>query len=151
MKAIVASIAVPLLVTIVAASAAPAQQLPARATPVSRISGTPSSATIKLDFLRQQADALEIDIRVALRCIETAQMRLRDVEGEINRVASTDIINCGRRLSELQRQLAKLERASARLGEEAAAEAEILLSLKKQKEMLQSVSESMGAGSGGSP
>ncbi len=149
MKTIVTSIVVNILVAIVAVSSTQAQQSLGRATPVSRVSATPSGITIKQEFLAKKVAAIQADIRVAQRCVQNATINLRDVEGEINRVKSTDIINCGRRLIQLQRELAKLGIASSRFAQEAAAEAEIMASIEKQKQMLQSVSELLRGGSGG--
>jgi len=142
MKVIITGIAAHILVVVLALSSAVAQQTTS-ATPVVRTPSTPSGLTIKQDFLAQQVAAIEDEIRVAERCVRTAGLSIRDVEGEINRVSSTDIINCGARLVRLQRALARLGVASEKAAEDAANEAEILAGLLKQKEMLQSISDSM--------
>jgi len=150
MKGIVAGIGVHLLMIIVAFSCAFAQQsattsIPvspsASATPVTSPSAAPSPFTIRQNFLRQQASTIQIDIRAAQRCIQIAQQTLVDVEGNINRVAQTDLVNCGRRLAQLAEALTKLDRTSAKLAQDAAAQAQIAAGLLKQQQALQSVSK----------
>jgi hypothetical protein len=142
MKAFVTSMAA-ILITILAVSSPLAQQLSASATPVTTPSTAPSPFTIRQHFLSQQAATIQIDIRAAQRCVQNATQTFFDVVGNINRVAQTDLVNCGRRLAQLQEALTKLGRTSAKLAEDAAAEAEIIAGLLKQQQMLQAVSEQL--------
>jgi hypothetical protein len=71
--------------------------------------------------LRQAA--LERELRVIIRCLKNARENLRDVQGEINRAASIDLRNCGLRLKQLERKMAKLGKAAERLAQEAREEA----------------------------
>lgn len=60
-------------------------------------------------------------MRAALRCIANARRNLRDLRGNINRVAQTDLINCGRKVIQLQRLLERMGRTAGRLAVEAEA------------------------------
>jgi hypothetical protein len=138
------------VLSLVGALAAPgsvAQQASsASATPVTQSSGRPSTIAIKEDFLRQRQAILERDIEEARRCIESASnpQTLRDPEGNINRVPQTDLVNCTRRLVQLQRQLDSLAREAKQLAQDAQAQATAIqrkLQQTKTRQILQGGSD----------
>ena len=96
----------------------------ASATPVNISTGTPSSFTIKQQILEQQEAAIRRELVQLNLCISTASLDvvLTDPTGQINRVPQTDIINCGRALSALQRRLQRLSRAAEQLSRDAQAQ-----------------------------
>lgn len=89
-------------------------------------SQTPGTATIFQNFLTIESAALQRELRVVYRCINQAQQNLRDIQGNINMVAQTDLLNCRRRLQQLLRDEANLRRISARRAAEAEAAAQLL-------------------------
>jgi hypothetical protein len=93
----------------------------ASASAVTNSSGKPSTFAIKRDFLAMQIAAIQRDIREAERCITNATnpVTLRDPEGNINRVPQTDALDCGRRLKQLVRQLAGIQRKADTLAQDA--------------------------------
>jgi hypothetical protein len=101
------------------------QQSAARATPVASTSGRPSTFQIESNILEQQAARLQSQITIAQRCIAEASQPivLRDPQGNVNIVPQTDVVNCTRRLVELQRQLVQLQRKSEQLSRDAQAAA----------------------------
>lgn len=93
----------------------------ATASQASASSGTPSTLQVRQQVLSQQVAAINSELREVRRCIRTASMSvvLRDPQGNINRVPQTDLVNCGRRLKTLVRQLASIQRKSAQLSQDA--------------------------------
>lgn len=85
-----------------------------------RVNASVGTGQILQNFLTIQRSALQRELRVLNRCIVNARENLRDIQGNINRVAQTDLLNCSRRLQQLRRAEARL----ARLAERRAAEAE---------------------------
>jgi hypothetical protein len=96
------------------------RSIPATAAPVSPSIGVPSAASIQQNFLNQRQAALTRQLRDATRCLQNAQINLRDAAGVINRVKSTDIINCSRRVTQLLTQLKKVGQLSTSIQSEAA-------------------------------
>jgi hypothetical protein len=97
-----------------------------KAAALSSSGSTPSTVAIKKQFLDIERNSVQRDIKTALRCVETARLNLRDIQGNINRVARTDLLNCSRRLQILTRALQQLAGRGGRLGVEAEAEARSL-------------------------
>ena len=95
----------------------------AAATPASRPSGIPSTITIQQNALAQQQIAMERELRVVSRCIQNASRNLRDTKGNIDRVAQTDLLNCGQRAKQLERKLKSLARKADALSMSATAKA----------------------------
>jgi len=97
----------------------------AAATPVNTSTGTPSAFTIKQQILEQQQAEIQRGLTELTRCISTASLDvvLRDPSGQINRVPQTDLVNCRRALSVLERRLQRLSRAAAQLSRDAQAQA----------------------------
>jgi len=102
------------------------------ATQVSPSGGGPSPVTIKADFLRQRQAIIQRQLRQVIRCIENAQINLRDVEGNINRVKSTDLLICTRRLTQLRAALASLGQQASALQVEAAQVERLARTLEQQ-------------------
>ncbi|GEM_PF-2207361 len=93
----------------------------ASATPVSRPFGVPSTITIHQNALAREQAAMGRELRVASRCIQNARRNLRDTKGNIDRVAQTDLLSCGRRAKQLQRKLKSLARKAEALSMSATA------------------------------
>lgn len=99
-----------------------AQQLStsAAATPITSVPGGPSSIELKRNWLLQQQATLNQSITVAKACIKNNTMTqvLRDPEGNIRSVPSTDIVNCNRTLNALLNRLAANQRAINNLSQD---------------------------------
>ena len=104
------------------------------ATPVVPSTGRPSSIQIRQNILNQKRRALNSQIQVAQRCIANASRPevLRDPQGNVNIVPSTDIVNCTRTLEALDRQLAGLAREATSLAQDAQVEAAAFQAKQKQ-------------------
>lgn len=104
------------------------------ATPVVPSTGRPSTIQIRQNILNQKSRALNSQIQVAETCIKNASRPevLRDPQGNVNIVPSTDIVNCTRTLEALLRQLDGLTREAQRLAQDAQLEAATLQSQQKQ-------------------
>jgi hypothetical protein len=89
----------------------------ASAQPASRSSGQPSALEIQENALNMQLAQIEGDLREVKRCISNASnpQVLRDFNGNINRVPQVDLVDCSRRLKQLERQLAGLKRQATSL------------------------------------
>ena len=81
----------------------------------------------------------EVEFHDLERCIRIARQNLVDIQGNINRVAQTDLINCGRRLVMLLRKQQKLVRLSERLEAEALIELEMLSQLLRQASSVENI------------
>jgi hypothetical protein len=94
-----------------------AQVTSASARPVSPSTGRPTSLAIRENILEMKRADIERQIEEAARCIQDASNPtiLRDPEGNINRVPQTDLVNCSRRLAQLQRQLQAVAREANQL------------------------------------
>jgi len=92
----------------------------AAATPITRAPGGPSSIELKRNWLLQQQATLNQSITVAKACIKNNTMTqvLRDPEGNIRSVPSTDIVNCTRTLNALLNRLASNQRAINNLAQD---------------------------------
>ncbi len=110
---------------------------------MTRGGGAPSTADIAQNFITMQQAAIARQLRQVQSCISLARENLRDVQGNINRVAQTDLLNCQRRLGELLRAQANLRRQSARTAQDAAAQAEMAQDLRKQQQQRSSSQSSM--------
>jgi hypothetical protein len=99
-----------------------AQQLSTSAavTPITSVPGGPSSLELKRNWLLQQQATLNQSITVAKACIKNNSMTqvLRDPEGNIRSVPSTDIVNCTRTLNALLNRLAANQRAINNLAQD---------------------------------
>jgi len=120
------------VVSTAAAQTAATTRSSATAGQVSPSTGAPSPVTIKVDFLKQRQAIIERELRQVMRCIANAQINLRDVEGNINRVKSTDLLNCTRRLTQLRGQLAQLGQQASALQVEAAQVERLARTLEQQ-------------------
>jgi hypothetical protein len=94
-------------------------------------SGRPSTYSIRKNFLELRKAAIERDLMIAERCISDARKNLLDIQGNRDRVASTDLVNCGRALAQLLRTTKQLGRDGERLAFEARAQAQIVEGLLK--------------------
>jgi hypothetical protein len=92
----------------------------AAATPITSVPGGPSSIELKRNWLLQQQATLNQSITVAKACIKNNSMTqvLRDPEGNIRSVPSTDIVNCTRTLNALLNRLAANQRAINNLAQD---------------------------------
>ena len=81
--------------------------------------GRPSTIQVRQNILAQKAAALQRELKELQRCIRNASQlqTLRDPEGNINIVPQNDLVNCTRRLQDLQRQQDSLSREIAALGQ----------------------------------
>ena len=86
----------------------------------------PTLVQIQERFLAMRQARLERNLRQELRCVDNARQRLRDISGRVNRAASIDIRNCGRRARQIVRQLARLGRSGERMAFEVAGETAVL-------------------------
>lgn len=92
-------------------------------------SSRPSTLAIQRNTLSLKQAGLERELNVVARCIKQAQLRLRDINGNINRTARIDLSNCGRKLSQIQRKLERLGKRAETLSRKAEAQAFFLRSL----------------------
>ncbi|MFA6224101.1 MAG: hypothetical protein WC647_17505 [Desulfomonilaceae bacterium] len=92
----------------------------AAATPISSVPGGPSSIELKRNWLLQQQATLNQSITVAKACIKNNSMSvvLRDPQGNIRIVPSTDVVNCNRTLNALLNRLAANQRAISNLSQD---------------------------------
>jgi len=98
------------------------QDRAAAAREASASTGRPSTFEIQQHFLLMKRAQIERDMKEAQRCLEDARQPsvLYDPQGNINRISQIDIVDCGRRLEQLQRQLASLARTAEAMGKDAA-------------------------------
>jgi hypothetical protein len=97
-------------------------------------SSSPSPLQIDQNFLKMSQEALRRELRETRRCIDNALLNLRDVRGNINRVNQVDLIDCRRRLSQVQRKIQQLGRAAERLSIEAQAQAAMLQQILRERQ-----------------
>jgi hypothetical protein len=92
----------------------------ATATQVPRATGRPSSVDIKKNMLLQQQASITQSITVAKTCIKNNSMTqvLRDPDGIIRIVPSTDLVNCTRTLNQLLNLLASNQKALNNLSQD---------------------------------
>ena len=121
MKLVLKALWLPVLLGLTAVTCASGQTVSASATQSGRSSGTPSTLQIKQNFISINEASVQRQMRAALRCIANARRNLRDLRGNINRVAQTDLINCGRKVTQLQRLIERMGRKAGRLAVEAEA------------------------------
>jgi hypothetical protein len=97
----------------------------ASATAVSASSGRPNTLQLKQNALKQQQAALAQELVEVGRCLRISSQSqvLRDPEGNLNQVPEIDLVNCARRLAQLQRQQTNLARAARQLAQDAQAQA----------------------------
>jgi hypothetical protein len=81
--------------------------------------GRPSTIQIRQNVIAQKAAALQRELKELQRCITNASQlqSLRDPEGNINMVPQNDLVNCTRRLQDLQRRQDSLNREVAALAQ----------------------------------
>jgi hypothetical protein len=79
--------------------------------------GRPSTIKVRQNIIAQKAAALQRELKELQRCITNASQlqTLRDPEGNINIVPQNDLVNCTRRLKDLQRRQDSLNREIAAL------------------------------------
>lgn len=106
------------------------------ATPVVPSTGRPSTIQIRQNTLNQKLRAVNSQIQIAQRCIANASRPevLRDPQGNVNIVPSTDIVNCTRTLEALLRQLDGLNREAQQLSQDAQVAA---AAFQRQQKLLQ--------------
>lgn len=77
--------------------------------------GRPSTIQVRQNIIAQKAAALKRELKELQRCITNASQlqTLRDPEGNINIVPQNDLVNCTRRLQDLQRRQDSLNREIA--------------------------------------
>jgi hypothetical protein len=111
----------------------------AAATSVTASSGRPSTFQIRQHILAQQRAVILRELNQVQRCItdSTRLQSLRDPQGNVNQVPKIDLVNCARRLRQLQDQVAALTRQSTALGQDASAQAARLQqALQRQQQRL---------------
>lgn len=130
-----------ILVTAIAPGMVLGQSGRASATPVNISTGTPSTIAIREQFLVQQEQIIERELQQVTRCIANASLNvvLVDPTGIINRVPQTDIVNCTRRLNQLQRQVARLAREAQQLANDAQVQATALETQARLAELQQNL------------
>jgi len=98
-----------------------AQSVAASASPVSPSTASASTLTIRGNILAMKQADIQRQIKEAELCIKNASNPtiLRDPQGNINRVPSTDLVNCTRTLARLQRQLQVVAKQANQLSVEA--------------------------------
>jgi len=81
--------------------------------------GRPSAIQVRQNILAQKAAALQRELKELQRCISNATQlqTLRDPEGNINIVPQNDLVNCTRRLQDLQRRQDSLNREIAAIAQ----------------------------------
>ena len=97
-------------------------------------SSAPSPLQIDQNFLKMNQEALQRELRETRRCIDNALLNLRDVRWNINRVNQVDLIDCRRRLLQVQRKIQQLGRAAERLNIEAQAQAAMLQQILRERQ-----------------
>jgi hypothetical protein len=132
MKSLVTVLVLFALFCVLSIDCAKAQQVSTAPERAGTITSAPSRFEIQRNFLTIERSNLTRQFRQLERCIRNARQNLVDVQGIVNRVAQTDLINCGRRLEILLRKQRKLTRLSTRLEAEAEIEFEILSQLLRQ-------------------
>lgn len=108
---------------------------------VTQSSGRPSSIQIRQQAFEQQQATLQGQLREIQRCLKTSRLNvvLYDQRGNINRVPQTDIVNCGRRLEQITRQIQNLARRAQQLGQDAQAQALALERAAEEQRRLQNL------------
>jgi hypothetical protein len=83
--------------------------------------GRPSTFQVRQNIIAQKAAALRSELKELQRCISNASQlqTLRDPEGNINIVPQNDLVNCTRRLKDIQRRQDSLNREIAALAQAA--------------------------------
>ena len=100
----------------------------------------PSRFQIQRNFLTIDRAAITRQVRQLERCIRNARENLVDIQGNVNRIAQTDLINCGRELEMLLRKQDRLARRAGRIETEALLEAEILAQTLRHARAMQNIS-----------
>ncbi|MFH0824894.1 MAG: hypothetical protein V2B18_19240 [Pseudomonadota bacterium] len=127
MRVLSVLILVALLLTGVSVPTAEAQSGKAStASPARQTSSGPNVFTIRQHELQLAQGALTDQLTQVLRCIGLAQKNLRDIKGIVNRTAKADLVSCGRRLTIIQRNIAKLGKAAQTLSAQASAAAAMI-------------------------
>ncbi len=115
------------------------QATSAAATPYTPSSGTPSALAIRTNFLNQIKAELQRQLREVQRCIDQATPNLTGPSGIVNRVPSTDLVNCSRALAIVQAKLVSLGREADHIAAEAQALTIRLEALSQQNAALQRI------------
>jgi len=97
-------------------------------------SSAPSTLQIDQNFLKISQEILQRELKETRRCIDNGLLNLRDVRGNINRINQVDLLDCRRRLSQIQRKIQQLGRAAERLNIEAQAQAAILQQVLRERQ-----------------
>ncbi len=79
--------------------------------------GRPRTIQIRQNIIAQKAAAIQSELKELQRCVTNASnlQSLRDPEGNVNIVPQNDLLNCTRRLQDLQRRQDSLNREIAAL------------------------------------
>ena len=111
----------------------------ASATPVTNVPGGASPTAIKQNMLLQQQATINQAITVAKACIKNASLPqvLRDPQGNVNTVPSTDLVNCTRKLTALLNDLAANQKALNNLAQDAQMEASRIIAQTNQLKLQQ--------------
>ncbi len=109
------------------------------------ISSRPSTLAIQRNILSLKQAGLERELNIVVRCIKQAQLRLRDIKGNINRSARIDLTNCGRKLTQIQRKLQNLGKEAETLSRKADAQAFLLRSLIERQAAAARISGASGS------
>lgn len=96
--------------------------------------GEPDAFTLKQRAISAVQENLQRELSDVERCLRRASINLLDNTGRVNRAKQIDLINCGRRLERIQRDLAQLARKSERLAFEATAAQALFQQLLRQTE-----------------
>ena len=107
----------------------------AAATPVTRSLGGPSPLDLRMQSIITLKAELQRQLRQVQRCIDQATPNLRGPGGTVNRVASTDLVNCSRELDVIKADLVNLGRDADYLAQEAQALAQRLQTIALQTEV----------------
>jgi hypothetical protein len=93
----------------------PASQVLAQTATAVSARNRPSNLTIRKHFFEQEQARIKRELRVIMRCIDFAKRHMRDVQGNVNQIAKTNLINCGRRLRFIQERANSLARKGQKL------------------------------------
>lgn len=126
MKSLCGILAAAVVIAVLALTAASAQDMGQGGGASQSRGGVSITGTyeIALNFANMKQAAVAREIRWTSRCINNARERLRDIQGNINRLAQTDLLNCQRRMQQLVRIQADMTRQTRRVSFEADAAGE---------------------------
>ncbi len=106
----------------------------ASATPLTPSLGGPSPLDIRMHSISTLKAELQRQLRQVQRCIDQATPNLRGPGGVVNRIASTDLVNCSRALDVIKADLVDQGREADYLAQEAQALSQRLETVSRQTE-----------------